>query len=158
MYCKNPFKVKNEITDVYIEPLFSESMKNKKEGFEKNRCYDSSLNPQDCAEDISKNMFSLKTVAKYQNYNETVPEIDENYKHLENEINKYIIANNKSKDNDMIDNYGNLLLNNTDIAPTKLDGMMEDSKKNLIQQNNMYIIGSFLVTTILIGVVISRWL
>lgn len=164
-YRKYPFKVSNNINDVYYIPPFSKKItkkidNNKKtlnndkiEGF---GCSDTSFNTQECKTEISNNMLSLKTHSTFNDYQQTSPEIDENYRILEKNINDFIKANNKSSEQDMIDDNGNLLLNNIDVAPTKRDALLEDTKNNLIQQNNMYIIGSFLITTIMIFIVISK--
>lgn len=52
-----------------------------------------------------------------------------------------------------IDNEGNLLLNNIDIEPTKIDAMLKDSAENQLQQNNFFIAGSIVITALFFGIV-----
>ena len=52
-----------------------------------------------------------------------------------------------------IDSEGNLLFNNIDIEPTKLDAMMEDSLGNQIQQNNFFIAGTVIITSLFFGII-----
>ena len=50
-----------------------------------------------------------------------------------------------------IDNEGNLLFNNIDIEPTKIDAMMKDSLGNRIQQSNFFIAGTVIITSLFFG-------
>ena len=52
-----------------------------------------------------------------------------------------------------IDNEGNLLFNNIDIEPTKIDAMMKDSLGNRIQQSNFFIAGTVIITSLFFGIV-----
>jgi hypothetical protein len=68
-------------------------------------------------------------------------------------INEYNTMNMNTTKYDTIDDDGNLLINNTDINPNIIDAMMKDTKETLIQQNNIYIFGSIISTSIILGLV-----
>jgi hypothetical protein len=81
-------------------------------------------------------------------------ELETNSNDILNQINQYETVNiNQATKYDTIDDDGNLLLNNTDIEPTIIDAMMKDSRETLIQQNNVYIIGNIISTSIILGLV-----
>lgn len=50
---------------------------------------------------------------------------------------------------DVIDDDGNLLMNNTDANPNIRDALLEDSNDLLIQENNIFIAGTFVAVSIL---------
>jgi hypothetical protein len=91
--------------------------------------------------------------AVFQKYYNNTFKIDDNYKELEGSLNLYNSKNSPSYDT--IDNSGNLLFDDVGFNPTKRDGLFRDSKDLLLQQNNMYLLGTFIVAfaTIIIIVV-----
>jgi hypothetical protein len=100
----------------------------------------------------SNNVTNLKNISTY-NENEK-QQINTNSDKIQNDINLYEEKNiNQSTKFDTIDDDGNLLFNNTDINPNIIDAMMKDTRETLIQQNNVYIIGSIISTSIVLGLV-----
>jgi hypothetical protein len=57
---------------------------------------------------------------------------------------------------DVIDDDGNLLMNNNEISPSIRDGLLKDNRETLIVQNNMYIIGTIATTSLIVALVIMK--
>jgi hypothetical protein len=175
-----PYKLKNELEAVYETPnTFSKKISSfkknniffkdfdsfnvfsrlKNEGFNGNSCIDSPSNPMDpsnCLIDISNNLTSILNQSQYQAYKDSEIKIDKNYTKLENDINLYNQANISTSEYDSIDDNGNLLYHNKEIDQTINDGLLEDGKDFLLQQNNLYLIGSFIATSVLILIVVAK--
>ena len=165
------YKLKNELTEVYKPTTFT-NKKNKfktnntnfkdfdsfkiYEGFSQNIPLDSSANSKKFISDMSNNLISLVNQAKYQSYEKNLAEIDENYSQLEMDILTYSNENKKSHLYDSIDNSGNLLYNNKENDPTIRDGLLEDTKELLLQQNNIYLMGSFIAASVLVLMVVVK--
>lgn len=172
-----PYRLKNELEVVYKTPnTFSNKMSNFKnnntffkefdsfniftgyEGFS-GSCIDSSLNPMDssnCFMDISMNLTSIMNQSQYQGYKDSKTEIDKNYTTLENDINLHNQANINTSKYDSIDDNGNLIYENSDINKTIQDGRLVDSKDFLLQHNNLYLVGTFIITSVLILIVVAK--
>ena len=103
--------------------------------------------------DIGNKVFDLNRNRK--SYNIQTSLIDNNSKYIEDDIIQYNIYNDllKKVKYETIDSEGNLLFNNIDIEPTKLDAMMEDSLGNQIQQNNFFIAGTVIITSLFFGII-----
>lgn len=130
---------------------------NEYEGFRSNNCFDSSANPMDprsCMRDISNNLFALTNQSKYQKHENNMYIIDDNYNQLERDLKNYSDANANSYLYDSIDSSGNLLHNEGD--DTIRDGLLKDTKEKMLQQNNMYLIGTFFVTSVLVLMVVVK--
>jgi hypothetical protein len=173
----NTFSNKKIVKGDYNYKSFTESKMY--EGFSKSDCFDSSGNPvvndkctaNNLMMDISNNLSKLignpnkklvsgvSTMAdnhQYGSYQNSATEIDANYKQLEADINRYKEANKTSFLNDTIDNKGNLLYDNKEVDQTIRDGLYEDSKELLLQQNNMYLLGSFIASCVLVLMVVVK--
>ena len=73
----------------------------------------------------------------------------QNDERLATEIDEYTIKVKNSSLYDTIDDDGNLLMDNTDANPNIRDALLEDSRDLLIQENNIFIAGTFVAVSIL---------
>lgn len=163
---ETPNTFSNKISDFKKNDIFFKDFDSFKiftglqdEGFNGKSCIDSSLNPMDssnCLFDISNNLASVMNQSQYKAYKDSETEIDRNYITLENDINMYNSANISTSQYDSIDDNGNLLYHNKEIDQTIHDSLLEDGKDLLLQQNNLYIIGSLIVTSVLILIVVAK--
>ena len=147
----------NNLKDVYDKKPFlpllrtvPSSKMNRKEKEKENFQTDQD---QEYNVDIGNKVFDLNRNRK--SYNIQTSLIDNNSKHIEDDIIQYNIYNDllKKVKYETIDSEGNLLFNNIDIEPTKLDAMMEDSLGNQIQQNNFFIAGTVIITSLFFGII-----
>lgn len=161
----------NDIYEVYQSSTLSKMISNKLkeisqknkdeynyfEGFQESNTncstIDSSMNR--FRKDISDNIIQLNTKIMMNN-----DIIHNNSSKIDNEVYNYSVTNNhllKDRSNyELIDEDGNLLKHNIDINPTINDAMLLDTKDLLIQQNNMYIAGTFIITFILISIIVIQ--
>jgi hypothetical protein len=155
---KETSKPNNRLSDVY-EP--SNYFRNRIQVNNTNyKSFDGFYEGLENTEDDIKNKINIISndvtyLTNSSTYSKNVKEkLDTNSDKILNEINQYEKENiNQSTKYDTIDNDGNLLLNNTDVKPTIIDAMMKDNRETLIQQNNVYIVGSIISTSIILGLV-----
>ena len=104
-------------------------------------------------DDIENKVIDLNRNRK--KYNIQTSFIERNSNNIENDLIMYNTYNELLKNTkyETIDNDGNLLFNAIDIEPTKIDAMMEDSIKNQYQQNNFFLAGTVVITSIFFGIV-----
>ena len=153
----------NDLKDVYNKSLsvsFTEKIKHLptsskfhfkikhetklKEGFD---------NTHENSGDFENQISNLKEKSKTYNLQSSL--VDDKSNELKKEIINYDTYNDilKKPMYQTIDNEGNLLLNNIDIEPTKIDAMLKDSAENQLYQNNFFIAGSIVITTLFFGIV-----
>ena len=147
----------NNLKDVYDKkpslPLIKTAPSSKINQKEKEKENFQTDQDQEYNVDIGNKVFDLNRNRK--SYNIQTSLIDNNSKHIEDDIIQYNIYNDllKKVKYETIDSEGNLLFNNIDIEPTKLDAMMEDSLGNQIQQNNFFIAGTVIITSLFFGII-----
>ena len=111
------------------------------------------INSNDYNDVITRNMIDLNN--NHTNYNKQSEFINNN----SNQINEEIIQFEKYSDlikqtkYETIDNEGNLLFNNIDIEPTKMDALMQDSIENQLYHNSIFIVGTVFIASFFIGFV-----
>ena len=151
----------NNLKDVYdkkpslplIKTAPSSKINQKEKEKEKEKDKENFQTDQEYNVDIGNKVFDLNRNRK--SYNIQTSLIDNNSKHIENDIIQYNTYNDllKKVKYETIDSEGNLLFNNIDIEPTKLDAMMEDSLGNKLQQNNFFIAGTVIITSLFFGII-----
>ena len=103
--------------------------------------------------DFEKQLSNLNEKSKKYNLQSSL--VDDKSNKLKTDIIHYDTYNELLKKTryQTIDNEGNLLLNNIDIEPTKIDALLKDSAENQLYQNNFFIAGSIVITTLFFGIV-----
>ena len=117
-------------------------------------CDSNNPNVEACRTELINKVTSLQN-NEAKVFNKTQSKIDENYQKLNRNINYYKTLNPKvNGPYEAIDNQGHLNYIYNDKPSIHLeDTRLEDSKQQLLAENNMYIIGTIITATLIIGVI-----